>query len=599
MAGLSREVSLADILRYWYILRQRAWLMLLCLVVSSLLGWAYASAQPPRYEATTSLLINPAAPTPSIAFLDQSVQGGLDSVGSLVATYTEYLRSKTFTQKAVEELHIAGSAGDVAQAIMTARVPNTNVFKISITWNSPEEARRIANGIADLFISERLGSNTPAQEEQQQSLQYYQRQVDQLRAQSTAVQNSTGLSAAEKEAELARIHMLLLPLEEIYIKWSQSAAADRNAKRAQATAAVLDRASSGGPAAFPLWRIVFFAAMAGLALGVGVALMLDSLDDTVKTPEDVVRLVGLPTLGNLMRLPPTDADSGGNLMRLPPTNADSALISRQSLNIPAVEAYRMLWTNIQFATVDKPARMIVISSWGPQEGKTTTLANLAVTMARAGTRVLAVDTDLRRPSLHKIFGLSNASGMTNLLLREDMPADQVIQPSGIDNLSVLTSGPLPPNPAELLGSSRFLAVAEQLKTKADLILFDSPPISAVVDPVVLADRVGYALLVVEAGKTRSQNLASAQASLAPSSATVLGVIVNKINRQGSSYYYYYSADPAAYGPDVSHDPDHTLNVTTNGTEPQGSAEERTSNHSRTRYQGILNRALTAIGLRRR
>jgi non-specific protein-tyrosine kinase len=214
---------------------------------------------------------------------------------------------------------------------------------------------------------------------------------------------------------------------------------------------------------------------------------------------------------------------------------------------PAAEAYRTLRVNIQFASPDKPLRPILATSTSPEDGKSTTLANLAVALAETGASTLLVDCDLRRPSLHTLFGLSNEHGLTSVILAAatgDMPgaaAEQPalpLQPTRVENLRLLTSGPVPPNPAELLASRRMAEILALLSGQASYVLLDSPPIIAVADAATLAPRVDGVLLVVRAGKTRRDLAAKARKMLEQVQANVVGVVLTDATLEGSAYSYY-------------------------------------------------------------
>ncbi|MCS6883403.1 MAG: CpsD/CapB family tyrosine-protein kinase [Oscillochloridaceae bacterium] len=207
------------------------------------------------------------------------------------------------------------------------------------------------------------------------------------------------------------------------------------------------------------------------------------------------------------------------------TVAERALITLRDPSSAAAEAYRTLRTNILFSSLDRPLHTLVITSTGPDEGKSTTLANLAVTMAQAEQRVLMVDCDLRRPSLHSIFGVSNDRGVTSALL-EQSEGPLPIQETGVAGLRLLASGPLPPRPADLLGSRRMGALIERLRTEADMVLFDTPPVVAVTDAAVLAPRVDGVLLVLQAGHTRRDRAREARQMLEKVKANIIGVVLN-------------------------------------------------------------------------
>lgn len=211
------------------------------------------------------------------------------------------------------------------------------------------------------------------------------------------------------------------------------------------------------------------------------------------------------------------------------------LVTLSQPRSPAAEAYRTLRTNIRFSSIERPARAILFTSPGQQEGKTTTLANLAIIASQAGSRVIAIDCDLRRPALHLAFGLSNEAGFTDLLLH-DPPERIATQEGPIPGLRVLTSGPLPPNPAELLSLDRVDAILAALARESDLVLLDSPPAAAVADASLLAPRVDGVILVIDATRTRREHALRAKEQLERVNARLLGVVLNRAKLDGASYH---------------------------------------------------------------
>ncbi|MEW6230758.1 MAG: CpsD/CapB family tyrosine-protein kinase [Chloroflexota bacterium] len=205
---------------------------------------------------------------------------------------------------------------------------------------------------------------------------------------------------------------------------------------------------------------------------------------------------------------------------------------------PVSEAFRTLRTNIQFSSLDRPLKTILVTSTDPGEGKSTVLANLAVTMAQSGLRTVVADCDLRRPSQHQLFGLSNINGLTSMMVGNAPMQGASIQDTAVPNLRLLASGPLPPNPSELLGSRRMGEIIAFLKDQADLVLFDAPPIIAVTDAAVLASKVDGVLLVVNAGKTKRDLARRAKLLLDKVNANVLGVVLNNVKLEASLYRYY-------------------------------------------------------------
>ncbi len=214
------------------------------------------------------------------------------------------------------------------------------------------------------------------------------------------------------------------------------------------------------------------------------------------------------------------------------------LITISNPRSPIAEAYRALRTNLEFSNLDKSLRALLVTSAGAEEGKSTTLANLAVTIAQSGKRVILVDADLRRPTQHQIFELKNNAGLTDMARDDALLAAPPLQDSGVPNLQILTSGQLPPNPAEILGSKRMSEILVALLERADLILFDAPPVLAVTDAVVLSAKMDGVLLVVSAGKTKRENAKKARAQLEKINARILGAVVNNVKAEkGASYYY--------------------------------------------------------------
>jgi non-specific protein-tyrosine kinase len=200
------------------------------------------------------------------------------------------------------------------------------------------------------------------------------------------------------------------------------------------------------------------------------------------------------------------------------------------------EAYRTLRTNLSFTSLDEPIRTLVVTSPAPDEGKSTTVANLAVTMAQGGRRTILVDCDLRRPALHTLFDCQAEPGLTNLLLDED--ARPALQQTEVEGLQLLSSGPLPPNPADLLGSQKIDKVIAALAAEADVVLFDAPPVIAVTDAAVLGAKVDGVLLVISAGKTRREHAERAREMLERANVRIVGAALTNAPQDSSIGGYY-------------------------------------------------------------
>lgn len=279
--------------------------------------------------------------------------------------------------------------------------------------------------------------------------------------------------------------------------------------------------------------------MVGLGLGVGLTFIKEYLDTSLKSIEEVERL-GFPVLGSIPFISAQRTDHSENYQNGEIKRIESRLITHFAPKSPISEAYRTLRTNIQYAKVDQPIKTVLVTSSGPGEGKSTSVANLAITFAQMGTKTLLVDTDLRRPVLHGIFGVSREEGLTHVLIGKASLKD-VIQPTRIENLDILTSGTLPPNPSELLASKAMEKCLKDLSSQFGIVLFDSPPVIAVTDAAVLSTKLDGVVLVIKSGETGKDALLRSQILLDNVHAKIFGVMVNGVNitNMYGSYYYYY------------------------------------------------------------
>ncbi|WP_148359290.1 CpsD/CapB family tyrosine-protein kinase [Peribacillus simplex] len=215
------------------------------------------------------------------------------------------------------------------------------------------------------------------------------------------------------------------------------------------------------------------------------------------------------------------------------------LIAQTNPKSPITEQYRIIRTNIQFSSVDKEIKTIVVTSAEPNDGKSTTAANLAIVLAQEEKKVLLVDADLRKPSIHYAFNLSNIHGITSVLTKK-MDLRKTISNSNVPNLDILTSGPIPPNPSELLNSKAIETAINEMKGIYDYIIFDTPPVLIVTDSQIVANKCDGVIMVVASGKTNKQSAVKAKELLEKANTALLGVVLNGIESNTSSYYYYQS-----------------------------------------------------------
>ncbi len=217
------------------------------------------------------------------------------------------------------------------------------------------------------------------------------------------------------------------------------------------------------------------------------------------------------------------------------------MITKKNPRSPISEAFRTVRTNIQFSSIDRNMKKILVTSSKPGEGKSTVVSNLAVTLALSGKKVILIDMDFRKPKIHKYFRLSNEKGLTNILAGQWM-LGEIVEDTDTPNLSILTTGPKPPNPAEIMGSHRMSEFLAEVEKAYDYVLIDSPPLLAVTDAAVLSTKMDGTIVVVESGKTEIGHAVEALRNLQNVDANIIGTILNKVKSDGSRKYgYYYSS----------------------------------------------------------
>lgn len=285
---------------------------------------------------------------------------------------------------------------------------------------------------------------------------------------------------------------------------------------------------------------LILAAAAGIILACVLVFIMEMLDHTFKKQEDVEKKLGINVLGNIPRF----AGSKKKKDKKGKSNAkkgDQNLIALIDPKSSAAEAYRALRTNLHYTSIDKPLKTLVITSPGPEDGKSTTACNLAISLAQNGEKVLLIDADLRKAKIHKYFDLPNQIGLTNILADNVEPEDAFIGRTDIDNLTMISSGPVPPNPAELLGSNKMKTLLDEFKKQFDVIIIDTPPVLNVTDSSILGGIADGILLVVSAGETNIEIARKALKAILNIGTKILGASLVKVNTKGlGAYYRYYS-----------------------------------------------------------
>jgi polysaccharide biosynthesis transport protein len=515
------EVTLRDRLA---VLRRRKGTLVLSVVVAVGLSAGLSLLQTPVYEASARLLLQPRT---TESLFDQGAALRLDPARA-VRNEIEVFRSEAVKDAVRAEL---GSAPDVG----VAPVGDTDVVAVRAESTDPQRAARVANTYAEAFIAFR---QRQAVEDLQSAGEEVQSKVDDLQGQIDALDRQVAdAPAAEREARraaLAQQRQALVSTQALFRQRLDQIQVEAPLKSGGAQ--LVSRAAvPAEPFAPRPVRNGALAAVIGLLAGVGLASLRHHFDDSLSTKDDLEEATGLPTVGVVPYAATSQPRGGG---AAPPV----ALTEPSS---PVAEAYRTLRTSLQFLSLDRPVRRLMVTSPSAGEGKTTTVANLAVVLARAGVPVVVVCCDLRRPRAHELFGLSNAVGFTSVLLGE-ATLDQALQPvEGVDRLRVLASGPLPPNPSELLSLRRASQVLTEAGAGGAIVLIDCPPVLPVTDALVLARIVDAAVLVCVAGVTARTEARRAAELLAQVDAPVVGTVLNgATGEDGYGYGYGYGG----YGP---------------------------------------------------
>ena len=509
-----------ELKQYFDAIKKWWWLLVASTLVATISGYIGVSRMPRIYQAATTVMVGQglqsANPTGQDLYISQQ----------LAQTYREMVARQPILSGAAETLGLPYVPDP--ENVNAWLVAGTNLMGIAVRDTDPERARALADAIVQQLIL--ATPNEIAEDQERQD--FVRTQLRQLEANIQATEEEI---VAENAKLAAANSARAIQQHEANITAMQDKLAAYQATYGSLLGSVEGRTnyiSVFEPASTPtrpispnVMQTVLMAAAIGLALAVGGALLIEFLDDTVKTPDDVKRAVDLPTLSSIARL-----ENGA---------AASNLIAIHDPLSPITEAYRAVRTSIRVSSVDKPLRTLVVTSSQPSEGKTTLVANLGVVMAQAGNRVVVVDTDLRRSALHKRFDVPNREGLTNLLLEEEPVLDDWLRETGVENLRVLTSGPLPPNPSELLGSQKMRRLIERLEEEADVVLFDTPPILLVTDAAVLAMEADGVLLLAKSGRVRRAAVQQAAQRLQQLGANVVGVVLSFVPAQRPKGYYYY------------------------------------------------------------
>ncbi|HVM15733.1 MAG TPA: polysaccharide biosynthesis tyrosine autokinase [Egibacteraceae bacterium] len=526
MQGESPGMHLRD---YVSVLRRHRLLILFATVL--VLGTALLASllQDPVYEARTRMLLqlsqSPFDPTPSPAT-------------GFVATEVQIITSAPVREAVAERI-------GVAPAVDVMPITGTAVVELRAESTDPARAALIANTYAESYISFRrdqaIESLLAASREIQVRADAIQSEIDDLSARMAALPPCTGTppspSCAERDTLQRERDLKLVHVNSFRAKVDQVGV--DVALRDGGSQVISPAVASTDPVRPQPMRNGVLALGVGLVFGAGLAFLFDHLDDSIKSKEDFERTArDLDVLGIIPLI--TGWRKG-----------EAFVVSQAEPSSPAAEAYRTLRTSIQFISVNRTVRTLQITSPAASEGKSTTTANLAVAMARAGRQVIVASCDLRRPRVHEFFGLSNSVGFTSVLLGE-VPLSRAVQEVPNEpRLRLLSAGPLPPNPSELLSSPRAAEVLSALRENCDVLLVDCPPVLPVTDATVLASWVDATLLVVTSGSTTRKQLGRTVEMLRQVDAPLVGAVLNGVSTEMAygyaEYYHRYEPLPANGG----------------------------------------------------
>lgn len=507
--------SPVDIKEYFYLFWAWAWLIALAGVVAGVAAFMVSIRTVPVYEASTKLLVS--APS-TISGVDPT---SLVTTQTMTSTYSQMLLDRPVLEGVIEQLKLSTTPEDLKKAISVDVVTNTQLLTITVKDTSPNLAAEIANAMATVFAdrirvlqSQRFAASRDGLSKQVLDME------QQLAATNTLIANTTDTGTLEQ------LQSRLTQYRTIYSQLVTSYEQVRLAEDQTSTNVVVSE-----PAAVPfepvspkIPRNTILAVMAGMLLAAGAVFAGDMLDDTIKNPDEMRRKFNLPILGMIAWHETGEAQP----------------IAMAAPRSPTAESFRSLRTNLTYAALDKPLRRILVTSATPQDGKTTIAASLAVVFAQNDKNVVLIDADMRRPQVHRRFGLNNRLGLSDLFLRPVEMMTNALHAIGMLKLAVITSGGTPPNPSELLTSKRMGEILDRLNTIFDLVVIDTPPLLTVTDAAALAPAMDGVLLVAKPGSTKLGAFRQAVEQLQAVGARVLGVVLNDVNPTSRRYGYYYN-----------------------------------------------------------
>ncbi|MDZ4767918.1 MAG: polysaccharide biosynthesis tyrosine autokinase [Chloroflexota bacterium] len=538
-----------DVAIYLRFIRKWAWLVILAAFIAGGISFILNTGTPPTYQASVLMSIG--------SYIDSSNPelGDMMIAQQLVETYLTMLETREVLEATLDQLGLEGFPPEALAAIVSARtISDTSLFRINVVYTDPVLAADIANAISTQLIDKAPGLGASEQER----LDSMRSELDQLEAMSsefedqqrdieTQLDNTTDpTERAVLQEQNNSLRVQIRETSTTMIGYTRSI--DELELRSNRLQILEDARVPTSASSVNLISASLVGAVVGAIIALAAVIALEYLDDVVRTSEITVQTLGLPVLGAIMRIGKrTD------------TYNDRLVYNFPSMS-PIAEGYRTLRTNLLFSSGNTSQGVYIITSPSPEEGKSMTTANLAITMALAGLQVLLIDADLRRPKLHEIFELENNVGLTTLLFADPSTAEalesdandetklpanlrQCLQNTSVPRLRVITSGFIPSNPTEILGSALMQRWIDAFRSSSniDVVLIDSPPCLMVADATVLAATAkGDILLVLDASKTRRMAALKAKERFEQLGLDIKGIILNRLNPRDETYEYTYS-----------------------------------------------------------
>jgi capsular exopolysaccharide synthesis family protein len=517
-----------DLRRQLNVLRRFAPLIVASVALAAIAAYAVSNALPPTYEASTRLIVGSLGQGSGSRFDQSQLQR------NRAEAYASRAVEAVTLEPVIDTLGLEVTVDELQDDVSADVDRDTTIITITAAASDPERAARIANAIAAEIVAFAQATSQLGELDQ-----FVAEQLGVLRTEINALQGrESALAELERPSQAQAAELVQVRSQLATVRASFAGLLSLAAGNAAAGVTVLFPAEVPAEPASPQVLLnVALALLLALVISIAVAFALDHLDDTLKVPDDVEVLTGVPALGAVVSMPGSKRQS--------PVYRLQALLYPRSVG---AERFRTMRTNIEFASLDKPLRSILVTSSIAGEGKTTVATNLAIVFAQAGHSVLLVDADLRRPGVNEFFNMPNERGLGTLLLSDaSFPIDRVAQRTETEGLRVITTGPIPPNPAELLASERMVRLMERFAGEADVVIVDSPPLQAVTDAAIVATLVDATLLVVQAGRTRRAVVGRSLDALGKVGAQVKGIVLNRMPNRRSDPYYGYVSDQTGGG----------------------------------------------------